>query len=97
MAFNLLIKPEAEDEINEAVDWYESKKIGLGLEFLIHLQDYFDILKTEIPIFQIKRKPSYRELPLIRFPYVIIYEVIDNNVIIYSIFNTKQDPIRKRN
>lgn len=97
MAFNLLIRPEAEDEINDAIDWYESKQVGLGFDFLMHLQGYFEILKTEIPIFQIKRKPSYRELPLVRFPYVIIYEVIDNTIIIYSIFNTNQDPNRKRN
>ncbi|HET8804538.1 MAG TPA: type II toxin-antitoxin system RelE/ParE family toxin [Aequorivita sp.] len=96
MAFELIIKPEAEDEINQAVDWYEGKQLGLGYDFLIHLQSYFDLLKTEVPIFELKRMPSYRELPLGKFPYVIIYELLDDTIIIYSVFNTSQNPIRKR-
>ncbi len=96
MAFELIIKPEAEDEINQAVDWYEAKQLGLGYDFLIHLQSYFDLLKTEVPIFELKRKPSYRELPLGRFPFVIIYELRDDTIVVYSIFNTSQNPIRKR-
>jgi hypothetical protein len=31
-----------------------------------------------------------------RFPYVVVYEVFDHNIIIYSIFIAKQDPAKKR-
>ena len=96
MALELIIKEEADFEIKEAVDYYESKKENLGIEFFIYLDDYFETLKTEIPTFELKRKPSFRELPLKRFPYIIIYEVSQEAVIVYSVFNTNQDPLRKR-
>lgn len=95
MAFNLIIESEAELEINEAIEWYELKRSGLGEEFLNYLDGYFQTLLTGKPDFEVKRKPVYRELPLKRFPYVIIYERSNNDVIVYSVFNTYQNPIKK--
>ncbi|WP_084399445.1 hypothetical protein [Pseudotamlana agarivorans] len=74
MAFELIIEPDAEIEIYDAIDWYESKQVGLGEEFYNYLGGYFETLKSGYVDFPIKRKPVFRELPLKRFPYVIIYE-----------------------
>ncbi|WP_051285309.1 hypothetical protein [Aequorivita capsosiphonis] len=63
MALELIIKEEADFEIKEAVDYYESKKENLGIEFFIYLDDYFETLKTEIPTFELKKN-----LPLESFP-----------------------------
>lgn len=95
MSFLLITEPDAKEEIQEAYDYYESKQIGLGNEFLEHLERYYETLKTEIPSFQLKRKPSYRELPLSGFPFGIIYELRGNTIYIYSVFNTSQDPLKK--
>jgi len=46
--------------------------------------------------FEIKRKPVFRELALKRFPYVIIYEHTEEDIYVYSVFNTYQSPIKKR-
>jgi hypothetical protein len=95
MASELIIEPEAQNEIEEAIDWYETQQIGLGLEFLNYLDGYFQTLKNQKALFEIKRKPVFRELPLKRFPYIIIYEVIPNQIIVYSVFHTFQDPVKK--
>jgi hypothetical protein len=96
MAFKLKVEFDAEKETDEAISWYESKRVGLGNEFLEELHEYYEILKTETPSFELKRKPTFRELPLKRFPYVIIYELRDKTIFVYSVFNTNQDPLRKR-
>ena len=85
----------AQREIDEALAWYESKQKGLGIEFLNYLESYFLVLKNESVSFQIKRRPFFRELPLKRFPFVIVYEVNNQHVIVYSVFNTYQDPKKK--
>ncbi len=95
MGSKLIIEPQAQFIIDEAIKWYESKQIGLGLEFLNYLDGYFKILKETDVIFQIKREPVYRELPLKRFPYVIIYERTKNETYVYSVFNTHQNQIKK--
>ncbi len=35
MNFELIIRPEAEADIADAFDWYESRVPGLGSEFLL--------------------------------------------------------------
>lgn len=92
MAYKLIIEPDAQLEIDEAVAWYESKQKELGNEFLDYLEGYFKTLETGKSFFSIKKKPSYRELPLKRFRYVIIYEALEKSIVVYSVFNTHQDP-----
>ena len=95
MGSKIIIEPEARIEIEEAIEWYESKKPGLGAEFLNYLDGYFQTLKNGKALFEIKRKPTFRELPLRRFPYIIIYEEYKEKIIIYSVFSTFQDPHKK--
>ncbi len=95
MGSKLIIESEAQIEIEKAIEWFESKQVGLGEEFYNYLDGYFQTLKNGKALFQIKRKPAFRELPLKRFPYIIIYEEYQNQVIVYSLFNTFQDPTKK--
>lgn len=96
MDFRLIIDPEAQREIDEAIDWYEKKQKGLGEEFFNYLNGYFKTLMQGNVYFPIKRKPFYRELPLKRFPFVIIYEHTYSEIYVYAVFNTAQDPKKKR-
>lgn len=50
MACTLAIKDEANLEIIEAYLYYEEKRIGLGEEFLEHLDIYFDRIITNLII-----------------------------------------------
>jgi hypothetical protein len=34
MSYEIIVRPEAAREVQEAFDWYEEKSGGLGLEFL---------------------------------------------------------------
>ena len=91
----LTIDPEAEIEIAETIDYYETARTGLGQEFYNYLDGYFKVLLEGNVFFEIKRKPAFRELPLRRFPYVIIYEHTDTEIYVFSVFNTSQDPEKK--
>ncbi|SDS25922.1 hypothetical protein SAMN05216503_2481 [Polaribacter sp. KT25b] len=92
----LTIDPAAQIEIDKAIEWYEKVRKGLGLEFYNYLDGYFKTLQQGKVNFQIKRKPVFRELALKRFPYIIIYEFTNEEIYIYSVFNTYQDPIKKK-
>jgi len=95
MAYILEIKHEANLEIIKAYLYYEEKRTGLGEEFLEHLDVYFDRITTNPKHFPKKRKP-YREAFIKRFPFLVIYEVSKNKVIVYSVFNTWQNPDKKK-
>jgi hypothetical protein len=94
MIYELLIKEEASFEIVESYLYYESKSKGLGDKFEIQLEIYFDRI-VQFPFqFEIKRKP-YREAFIKKFPFIIIFEVIENKVVVYSVFNTSRNPSKK--
>lgn len=95
MNYLLEVKDEANSEIIEAYLYYEEKRTGLGEEFLEHLNIYFDRITTNPKHFPQKRKP-YREAYIKRFPFLIIYEIMSNKIIVYSVFNIRQNPIKKK-
>ncbi|CAL65059.1 type II toxin-antitoxin system RelE/ParE family toxin [Christiangramia forsetii] len=91
MKYNLDFIDEVNEDVANAYKFYESKRTGLGEEFLKHLETYFDRIQSEPFHFPEKRKP-YREAFIKRFPYIIVYEIVEKSIIIYAIFNTWQDP-----
>lgn len=95
MSYILVVKDEANLEIIKAYLYYEEKRTGLGEEFLEHLDTYFDRIIADPRHFPQKRKP-YREAFIIRFPFLVIYEITKGLVIVYSVFNTWQNPDKKK-
>ncbi len=94
MTYELEIKAEANFEIIQSYLYYEAKIVGLGDKFENQLEEYFDRI-TKFPFhYEVKRKP-YREAFIKKFPFIIIYEVIDNKVVVYSVFNTNRNPSKK--
>ncbi|MBC9795442.1 type II toxin-antitoxin system RelE/ParE family toxin [Sinomicrobium weinanense] len=94
MACKLLIKPRAEYDMAEAISWYESKSPGLGQKFIDQVEKYVKEIQQNPEHYQIRRKP-YREAYIRSFPFVIIYEVLADTVVVYSVFNTYRNPQRK--
>ena len=72
MDYRLVILPIAQLEIDKALFWYESQQIGQRVQFLTYLESYFLIFKHGNAVFPIKKHAFFRELPLKKFPFVIV-------------------------
>ena len=94
MKYELTIKEEAGLEIIESYLFYESKSIGLGERFLDNLDLYFDRIQNFPEHYQIKRKP-YREAFVKKFPFVIVFEILENEIVIYAVFHSSRNPSEK--
>ena len=92
--YTLLLKEEAIADIQKAYEYYQDYNDGLGERFLHTLDEYFERIKKDPQHYQIKRKP-YREAYIKKFPYLIIYEIEIDTIIVYAIFNTSRNPKRK--
>ena len=90
MAFQLKIEPQALDEVNEAFEYYSKISVIIGEKFNKALNNALDTLEIN-PFFQIKYK-TIRSLPLTAFPYIILYAIKENTILIYSVFHTAQNP-----
>lgn len=95
MAYNIEIRPLAAMEIVEAYDWYELQREGLGSEFLEEINNFHDSLLRNPLSYSFYDEPV-RQGKVNRFPYTVVYEVLDTAIIIYSVFMTSQDPSKKR-
>ncbi len=74
--------------------YYESTKIGLGEIFLAQLDNCFDRILTQPLQFPMKRAP-YREDIVSKFPFLIIFELQEESILVYSVFNTWRNPEKK--
>ncbi|MFN3758960.1 MAG: type II toxin-antitoxin system RelE/ParE family toxin [Algoriphagus aquaeductus] len=94
MPFDLEILEEAKFEIEEAFYFYESKQIGLGVYFLEKLHERFYSISTNPLNYGVKRSP-FREALLSKFPHLVIFEVFDEKIFVYSVFHTSRNPMKK--
>jgi len=100
MSFTIEILEKASQEFYESWAWYEDKQIGLGDRFEQAFFDKADSVKENPLKFAISnryRKSRYREAPLDGFPFIIVYQIDEQNslVLIHSIFHTSRHPKRK--
>ncbi|MGD2089076.1 MAG: type II toxin-antitoxin system RelE/ParE family toxin [Candidatus Aminicenantes bacterium] len=91
MKYKIIIRPEAEDDLEEAFQWYEEQSPGLGLDFLRCIDAAFDIITGNPELYQKVYKNISRALPR-RFPYGIFYIIEDDKVFVLAVLHAKRDP-----
>jgi plasmid stabilization system protein ParE len=89
--YRLIIRPDAEAEITEAVLWYESQKRGLGSEFLRAFRAATSVLKRNPFMYQVVLA-DVRRILLRRFPYGVFYEVHGSEVTVLACLHAARDP-----
>jgi plasmid stabilization system protein ParE len=90
-SFRLL--PAAELEANEAFDWYESERSGLGAEFRIELKFAFDRIIFNPDQFAVIHDSDIRRARLHRFPYSIIFKLEAVAILVVAVFHDRRNPI----
>lgn len=89
----LRVLPEAEEELAEAAEWYESKRTGLGVDLVAIVDRAFDeLLDAPLSYALWRADRPYRRQILTRFPYIVFFRVEDDVVEIVAIAHTKRRP-----
>lgn len=90
-SFNVIIQPEAEADLDEAYQYFEQQKSGLGFQLLEDLTEVLGLLENNPLLFQSvygeKRRAVIR-----RFGYNVIYKVEDAEVYVLAIIRGSRDP-----
>jgi hypothetical protein len=91
--FQLDIEPEVFDDIQDAVDYYNHHKQGLGKRFFQTIDKHFTLLKKNYFAFAF-RYDDIRCMPVKKFPYMIHYRILESQQIISikGVFNTNLNP-----
>lgn len=81
----------AESELVEAVEYYNLQCPGLGYEFAVEVQRVLDRIRqypTAWPVFSERSRRCF----LNRFPYGILYQIRDHEILIAAIMHLKRSP-----
>ncbi len=95
-SFALEFKTEAKDEVVEAAQWYKAQSAGLDNRFLQYLEDVIHIIQHNPHTYK-KIYKDFRQAALKKFPYVVVYEIEEDVITVYSVFHAKQNPRKKMN
>ena len=95
MKYTIEIRPLALYEIYDAYDWYETQREGLGMEFMQELEVFYDTLQCNPYTYSYYEAPV-RQGKINKLPYVVVYEVFETAIVVYSVFTAKQNPDKKR-
>ena len=90
MNWRVTTRPAAKVDLEEARDWYERQRAGLGDEFLLAVADAFIRLEESPLRFPIYYQ-DFRRVLTDRFPYKVFFRVEGQQVIVVRILHAAQE------
>lgn len=91
MSYNLVVKPEAERDIQEAAQYYQLQQSGLGLDFLLAADQCLSRVQ-EGPLLYAVKYQDVRTASLKRFPFLVHFYVEADTVIVLAVLHSKRNP-----
>ena len=81
-------------ELYDAVVYYENQQRGLSKKLEREIENVLGKIILNPFLFPNKFK-KYREVPLKKFPFILVYEIVENRIVIVSLFHGKRNPVSK--
>ena len=91
MKYKLIVRPEAESELLEAVKWYEEKVRGLGANFLLNVEATIESILRIPEAYTLTYKDTRRAL-VRKFPFGVHYIIDKKNIVVLAIFHASRKP-----
>ena len=85
------LRRQAEDEIDDAAAWYERNQPGLGSAFTQAVISALSAIAQQPSAYPPVGRGARRFI-IRRFPYVIVYRVQDDVIVVYACIHTHRDP-----
>jgi plasmid stabilization system protein ParE len=87
----VIFRAQAEAEIAEALEWYETRGKGLGADFMRSLDATVAAIQRAPTQYQIVKGQARRAV-LRRFPYSLVYLASEDEIVVLACFHGKRDP-----
>lgn len=93
MKRKVILRDSALDDIDAIIAWYDEQLESLSDDFLLEVERCLYLL-TERPFAFSEKFHSMREIPLHRFPYVMVYKVENSVVLVLAVCHYKRQSHR---
>ena len=88
---SLLLRPAAAADLEQAWLWYEKQRAGLGDEFLEEAEAAIRRVLATPLAYAVAYKDRRRAL-LRRFPYSVVYRILEDQIVVLAVVHAKQRP-----
>jgi toxin ParE1/3/4 len=88
-----VLAPAAQAELDGAVDWYEERVEGLGLRFMLLVDEALQEIQeapTKFPRWE--HDARFRKFVMQRFPYIVFYREMADRIDVIAIAHGARDP-----
>jgi len=89
------LRPEAQEDLNAAADWYERQRPGLGTELLDEVLGALTRIE-EAPLSCPHIRKKVRRALIRRFPFGIYYIVEGDDILVLAVMHGRRDPAKWR-
>jgi plasmid stabilization system protein ParE len=91
MSLPIRLLPEAQRVFDDAVDWYEQRQAGLGVDFVARVREVMNRIAAN-PKLHAAVYGDVRKALVARFPYIVLYREEAGEVVVIAVFHTSRDP-----
>jgi toxin ParE1/3/4 len=91
VTLSVRLLPEARAEFDQATDWYEEQRAGLGATFVARIREVLSHIAAD-PTRHATVYLGIRKALVPKFPYVILYREEPDEIVVVSVFHTSRDP-----
>ncbi len=87
----VIIRPEAESDIYDAYQWYETQRKGLGEDFLLCIEDALSRASRNPIIYSVVYKEVRRVL-IHRFPFGVFFIDDEERILVLAVLHARRNP-----
>lgn len=93
ITMRIILHALADLEMHEAVEWYESQRVGLGDQFLLAVESRLERVRSAPLRFPLIGD-NVRSVRTRRFPFSILYTISEDVIRVISVFHERRDPLQ---
>ena len=93
MTLPVAFRRAARRDVEDAVLWYEERRVGLGTQF----QDQVDaavLLAAEHPLRFPQKYKQIRSVRIRRFPYSVFFIPEASGIVVLAVFHVRRSPVK---
>lgn len=93
MKYRLVVTPEAQQDVEEALAYYLKIRVFLAQNFIETVQEKYNNLENAPHHYSFfGNQKRLRSVSVQKFPYLIIFQIEGDTVYIFGLHNTHQNP-----
>ena len=87
----VIVRPEAESDIKDAYQWYESQRKGLGEDFLLCIEEAVNRAARN-PAIYLKIHKSIQRVLIHRFPFGVFFIERELSISVVAVLHARRNP-----